>query len=77
MGSLTVGGWVTGHSSIMINNMDLVFSQPRGGVNTIGSKKKRLNLYTCIFSGKHMGKDEHIQMARLLYKMQIYIYIQL
>ena len=39
MGSLTVGGWVTGHSSIMINNMDLVFSQPRGGVNTMGSKK--------------------------------------
>ena len=33
MGSLTVGGQVTGHSSIMVNNMDLVFSQSGGGVN--------------------------------------------
>ena len=44
MGSLTVGGWVTGHSSIMINNMDLVFSQPRGGGEYNGLQKKRLEL---------------------------------
>ena len=31
VGSLTVGGQVTGHSSIMVNNMDLVFSQSGGG----------------------------------------------